>query len=153
MQSLELDCGDGFLADIPEDAVHAGNSPDDPVPHRAEHGEGNLGNGGGDGVHGVDRADDLPDDAIGTQSDEAESEIADEAADPAQDHIAERAVRCTVLHDPAGQITCQRPQRNPDYPLNKHNDHPFVMGRLYTRDGCTGNIILPTRINCIPGMH
>lgn len=56
--SLKLDGRDGFLADVPEDAIHAGDSGDDPVTHGAEHAEGNLGNGSGHGIHGIDRADD-----------------------------------------------------------------------------------------------
>ena len=55
---FELDGGDGLFADVPEDAVHTVHGLNDPVADPAEHAEGDLGNGGSDGVHGVDSADD-----------------------------------------------------------------------------------------------
>ena len=58
MRLFELDGGDGLFADIPQNAVDTVDGGDDPVTHGAQHAEGNLRHGGGDGVHGVDRADD-----------------------------------------------------------------------------------------------
>ena len=71
--------------------------------------------------------DDLPHKSPGSESDEAESKIADEAADPAQDYISQPAVRRSVLHKPAAQITCQCPECDSEDPLPQHIDHPFMM--------------------------
>ena len=58
IRSLELDGRDRLFTDVPEDTVDALDGGDDPVADRAEDGEGDLRNRGGDGIDGVDRADD-----------------------------------------------------------------------------------------------